>query len=322
MPSILIIKTSSLGDVIHNLPAVTDICEHVPEVKIDWMVEEDFADIPALHPRVGRVIPVATRRWRGALHKPSTWREFGKFRRELRARDYDAVLDTQGLIKSAVLSLFAKGPSYGQDRKSAREPLAAWFYRRAYTVIRGRHAVVRNRDLAAQAFDYPQPATPPDYGIQQPDEPLPADFPRDYVICLHGSSRASKLWPDEHWIALVAEMSRYDLVSVLPWGNSAEEKRAWRIAKAVEKAIVLPRSNLRQLAVVLGHARAVVGVDTGLVHLAAALARPTVAIYLDSSPELTGVFPTDPARAVNLGGPGKAPLPQDVWGALLRLQVL
>ena len=322
MPSILIIKTSSLGDVIHNLPVVTDICKHVPEARIDWVVEEGFVDIPALHPRVDRVIPVATRRWRGALFKPSTWREFGKFRRKLRARDYDAVLDTQGLIKSALLSVLAKGPSYGQDRKSAREPPAAWCYRHTYTVARGRHAVVRNRDLAAQALGYPQPATPPDYGIEPPDEPLPADFPKDYVVCLHGSSRASKLWPDEHWIALVAEMSRYDLVSVLPWGNSAEENRAWRIAKTADKAIVLPRLRLRHLTVVLGRARAVVGVDTGLVHLAAALARPTVALYTDSSPELTGVFPADPARAVNLGGPGKAPLPQDVWGALSRLQVL
>ena len=322
MLRLLIIKTSSLGDVIHNLPAVSDIGARFPDAAIDWAVEEDFADVAALHPAVARVIPVALRRWRHAPLAPATWCEFRDLRRALRAERYDAVLDTQGLLKSAVLARLARGASCGQDRKTAREPLAACFYDRTFHVARGRHAVVRNRDLAAQALGYALPMTPPDYGIRAPDEPPPLTVPDKFILGLHATSRESKLWPVAHWVALGRALEGKGLVLVLPWGSRAEEARARAIAHGVPRAQLLPKLGLRALAVVMGRARAVVGVDTGLVHLAAALGLPTVALYTDTSPALTGVLAADASRARNLGDRARVPAPDEVQRALAALGVL
>ncbi|MBI3897133.1 MAG: lipopolysaccharide heptosyltransferase I [Gammaproteobacteria bacterium] len=323
MPRILIIKTSSLGDVVHNLPIVTDLVAHVPGAQIDWVVEEGFTDIPALHPGVTRVIPVAVRRWRRRLWAPSTWREIGTLRKTLRTVRYDAVLDTQGLLKSAIIARLAGAPISGQNAATVRERNAARFYQRTYNVARGRHAVVRNRDLAAQAFGYALPTPPPDYGLRVPAEAaLAGTLPARYAVCLHATSRDSKRWPDADWVALGHALMRQGLTPFFPWGGAHEQARARRLAEQVAGAVVAPRLRLRELATVLDRAAAVVGVDTGLVHLAAALGRPTVALYIDSSPHLTGLLPTNPASVVSLGGQGAPPNLNDVTRALAQLGVL
>jgi len=322
MPRILLIKTSSLGDVVHNLPVVSDIALQVPGAVLDWVVEEAFADIPALHPRVSSVLPVATRRWRRSPWRPATWREAARFRRRLQAHRYDLVLDTQGLVKSAVIARLARGVRCGADGASAREPLAARLYDRAYAVARGRHAVERNRALAALAFGYALPPTPPDYGLRVPPAALSDDLPRDYVVCLHATSRASKLWPAERWTALLHTLARRGLTPLLPWGAPHERTAAEALAAGCPAARVLPRLSLRRLAVLLNQARAVVGVDTGLVHLACALGRPTAAIYTGSAPALTGLYPRDPATAVNLGAAGAPPGVEEVLTALTKMGAL
>ncbi len=315
MPRMLIVKTSSLGDVIHNLPILADIRTHHPDMRFDWLVEEAFADIPALHPAVDAVIPVAIRRWRHSLFAAATWRELAAFRERLRRQNYDLVLDTQGLLKSALLALGAHGTRHGQDRASAREPLAALCYQKHHHVPRNQHAVARNRMLAARALGYPLPAGAPDYGIEAPGAAPPCVPPQAYVVGLHATSRASKLWPAPHWIALGRLLAARGLALLLPWGSEAERQGAQIVAAAVPQAAVLPRLRLAELATVLAGARAAVGVDTGLVHLAAALALPTVAIYTDTDPQLTGVCPGR-SRAVNLGGIGKVPAPEAVLAAL------
>ncbi|GAB4510515.1 MAG: lipopolysaccharide heptosyltransferase I [Sulfuricaulis sp.] len=316
---LLIIKTSSLGDVIHNLPAISDIVSHAPGAEIDWIVEEAFAEIPKLHPRVRRVIPVALRRWRRQLLSPATWRDMARFRRELKAETYDKVIDTQGLVKSAWLARMARGPSCGQDKASAREPLAASFYDHRFHVLRGRHAVERNRDLAAQALGYSLPQTPPDYGIRAPQASFSFAVPEKFMIGLHATSRESKRWPVAHWVALGRELEGRGIALLLPWGSAEEEQHAHQISQSLKNATVLPRLSLRDLAAFMGRAQAVVGVDTGLVHLAAALGRPTVAIYTDTSPVLTGVVTTDASRVRNLGNVGRVPEPQAVRQALTEL---
>jgi heptosyltransferase-1 len=321
VPRVLLVKTSSLGDVVHNLPVIADILAHRPAAEFDWVVEEPFADIPRLHPRVERVIPVALRRWRRSLHRAAIWREISVVRRALRAQPYDLVLDTQGLVKSALLAKLAHGPVHGQDRGTAREPFAASFYDCAHHIARGRHAVVRNRELAARAFGYPLPGTPPDYGIRAPADPLPVELPRDCVVCLHGTSRDSKLWPEAHWIELSRGLLARGVTPLLAWGSEIERARAERIAAAAS-ARVLPRLAIRDLAAVLGHARGVVGVDSGLTHLAVALDRPTVAIYTDTDPLLTGVHPRDPVRAVNLGNRGRMPSVAEAMAAAMRIGAL
>lgn len=319
---LLIIKTSSLGDVIHNLPVVADVLAQSPGTEIDWVVEEDYADIPVMHPRVRRVIPVGLRRWRRRMLAPETWRDIARFRRDLQYKTYEIVLDSQGLLKSALLARLARGPTRGPDRTTARESLAAYFYDQAFHVARGRHAVERNRDLASQALGYPPPVGAPDYGIRAPEVKFPFSVPGKFIVGLHATSRAAKRWPDEQWITLGKKLAGREIPLLLPWGNPDEERHARSLAQQLEHAIVLPRLSLRELAALMGRAQAVVGVDTGLVHLSAALDRPTVAIFTDTSPTLTGVVAARPERVRNVGDSRQIPHAESVWQALTELKVL
>lgn len=311
--SILLIKTSSLGDVLHNLPVVTDIRSHFPDARIDWVVEESFAALPALHPDVHEVIPVAMRRWR-----KSWWRSRDEIRtvcRNLRSRRYDLALDTQGLLKSAFIASCAQTTRYGFSWGSAREPLASLYYDRRFPVARNLHAVERNRLLAGLALGYP-PKGAPDYGIRPPAIARPDWLAAgDYAVLLHATSRADKLWGEPNWIALGGSLHKKNIRCVLPWGNDAERARSQRLATAIPEAVVPPRLNLDEAAALLGGAHGVIGVDTGLAHLAAALKVPTVGIYITTDPALTGLHAG--RRAINLGGVNRAP---DVAAVITALQ--
>ncbi len=300
---ILLVKTSSLGDVIHNLPVAADIAQHLPGAEIDWCVEASFAEIPRLSPVVRRVIPVAVRRWRKALLAGTTWREIGAMRRALREHPYDAILDTQGLLKSALIARQANGPRLGYAADSAREPLAARGYDRHFSVDKSLHAVVRNRQLAGAALGYtPDPTI--DYGISAPG--FTADWLPDtpLAVLLTATSRDDKLWPENDWIVVARELVRRGLTPVLPGGNAAERERAARIAAAAPGAIAAPALGIRELAGIIGRCRLAIGVDTGLAHLATALKVPTLALYTATDPALTGVLGSAWFR--NLGG-RKAP---------------
>jgi heptosyltransferase I len=313
MRNILLIKTSSLGDVVHNLPVATDLAVQFPGVNIDWVVEENFADIPALHPAVRRVIPVALRRWRKNILQKNTWREITAFKKKLQLQNYDAVLDTQGLIKSALITRWVKGAKYGYDFSSAREPLASWVYDQKYAVDKQLHAVERNRLLSSQVFDYNKENVV-NYGVTA--APLvQAWLPTEkYVAMLHATSRADKEWPETHWIELAKKLHAHGILSVLLWGNDAEKNRAERLAAAIPCAVVAPKLTIKDAASLLAGAQIVVGVDTGLTHLAAALNKPVVAIFCATSPGLTGVY-GNPC-AVNLGEAGHAPSVDAVWSAM------
>ncbi|KAF7597942.1 MAG: lipopolysaccharide heptosyltransferase I [Candidatus Dactylopiibacterium carminicum] len=312
MRSILLVKTSSLGDVIHNLPVVSDLRRHWPALAIDWVVEESFAEIPRLHPGVRHVLPVAVRRWRKALTRRDTWHEIGQFQRQLRETCYDLVIDTQGLVKSALITRLADGLRCGYDRTVAREPLAARFYDCHYAIPGTAHAVERNRWLVAAACGY-APDLPLRYGIHaNPDAGA-----SPYCVLLTATSRDDKLWPETHWQALGQTLAAQGLRSLLPAGSPRERERATRIASAIPGAETLPPSSLTALAGILAGAQSVVGVDTGLTHLAAALDRPVVALYVATDPGLTGVHAGP--RAVNLGGRGQCPAPAEVLNALQAL---
>jgi len=305
MKTILFVKTSSLGDVVHNCPAVSDAARRLPGAQIDWLVEEAFAGIAAMHASVRRVIPVAVRRWRNALWQPAVWSEIGAWRRALRSERYDAVVDTQSLLKSALLGAFARGTRHGMDRSSAREPLAAHFYHLRHAVPRDLHAVERNRRLAAESLGY-ELKDSPEYGLRAP----PLEKSR-YMVLLTMTSRDDKLWPEPRWIELARALG---LPAVLPWGSEAERGRAERIARAAGSAALPQRLALDELARLFVNASSVVGLDTGLTHLAAALGVPTVGIYCGSDPAFTGLYGAP--RAKNVGAAGRAP------GAAEVLQML
>ena len=303
---VLLVKTSSLGDVIHNLPVVSDITSAFPNALIDWVVEESFEAIPAMHPALRQVIPVAVRRWRKALWSAGTWRELGAFRRRIRQQAYDAVLDTQGLLKSALLAVQAQGPVHGLAADSAREPAAARLYGYCYRVPRELHAVTRNRQLAALALGYRIPDAP-DYGL-----PAPAPAGRSAVL-LTATSRPAKQWEDDRWVSVGRWLAGRGLTCRLPAGSPEERRHAVSIAAQIPGAEVVPPSSLTALAAVIGTAQVVIGVDTGLIHLAAALSRPCIGLYRASSPLLTGVLGRQ--DAVNLGGQGRPPTAAEVIAA-------
>lgn len=317
---ILLVKTSSLGDVVHNLPVATDIAQRFPGAAIDWVVEESFAELPRLHPAVADVLPVAVRRWRKHLASAATWSEMAAFRRRLQGRCYDAVIDTQGLLKSCLIArqalLAPGGRRCGFDRDSIREPLAARCYGQVFAVPRQLHAVERNRQLAGAALGYGTDS-PCNYGIAA--VPLAADWlpRRDYAVLLTATSRADKLWPEPDWQALGSALIATGLTCVLPGGSAEERQRAARLAGSLGRAVAAPSLGLADLAGLLGGAQLVVGVDTGLVHLAAALERPTLALYCASSPELTGVHAGP--LAINLGECGAPPAAGAVVSAALGL---
>lgn len=308
---ILLVKTSSLGDVIHNLPVVSDLHRAFPGIRIDWCVEESFASIPPLHPGVASIIPVAIRRWRKSLLQPATWREIAACRQRLRQTAYDAVLDTQGLLKSAIIARQAGGVHLGYAAEAAREPLAARFYDETFVIPKIAHAVERNRWLAGAAFDYPVEA-PLDYGISA--APLAAAWlpSGPYATCFSATSRADKLWPEDHWLDLGRRLAAAGIACVFPGGSVPELARAQRLAAGVPGAVAAPPLGLPELASLIAGARVCIGVDTGLTHLAAALKLPTVALYVATEPGLTGVLGTAFHR--NLGGQGIIPDPEAVLG--------
>lgn len=280
---ILVVKTSSLGDVIHALPALTDAMRAIPDLRADWLVEQAFAEIPSWHPAVETVIPVAVRRWRKqpfALNRDLLWQQF---RQTVKARTYDLILDAQGLVKSAALACFARGPRAGFDFSSVREPLAALTYRHRYPVARGQHAVLRQRELFAKALGYPVPDGNADYGLGAESSPAK----QRALLFFHGTTWASKHWPEAYWQTLTARALAAGYQVWLPWGSEGEKARAERLAQTGEGAIVLPRSSLAELATRLRQVQGVVAVDTGLGHLAAALGVPSVSIYGATNPALT-----------------------------------
>jgi heptosyltransferase-1 len=314
MSDILFVKTSSLGDVIHHMPALTEARRQRPGARFAWVVEEQFAPLVRLHPAVDEVIDVASRRWRKALLAPSTWREIGAFSGTLRQRHYDEIIDTQGLLRSALITWRARGRRHGYDRDSIRERAAAWFYDTRHAVPRAPHAIQRNRLLTGLALGY-APDGAIDFGL---DRALLAsrtsDSPGRYGVLFHATARATKEWPLDSWIALAQALHATGVALVAPWGTSAERHRSEAIAAAVADVRVPDRVPLDAVAQLVAGAAFVVGVDTGLTHLAAALSVPLVAIFTGSRPDLTG--PRGAGRIAIVGGEGALPSVATVLAAL------
>ncbi len=312
-PRVLFVKLSSLGDVIHNLPAVTDLAQHRPGARIAWAVEEAYADLVSLHPAVEEAIPVGLRSLRRAPFGAAGWKRMARARRAMRERRFDFVVDTQGLLKSAWVASFARAPTFGFDSRSARERFAARFYDVKLRVGRELHAVERNRRLVAEVFGY-SPQGEARYGLMRP-ESAPSWAPAGpYVVMLHAASRAAKRWPDARWLELASMLRERGRTVVFPGGTGAERAHAARLAAGVPGALAAPAMTLVEAAALLGHAQGVVGVDTGLTHLAVALGVPTVGVYCATEPGLTGLHGA--GNSMNVGGPGATPAVTAVAAAI------
>lgn len=339
---VLLIKTSSMGDVIHTLPALTDALAALPNLQVDWVVEDSFADLAHRHPAVHSVIPCALRRWRKHPIKTRRSGEWATFKSAVQATRYDAVIDAQGLLKSAFVTRLGKGPKFGLDKKSAREGLSARVLDHPLPVRRGQHAIQRVRELLSLALDYPLPDTAPDYGLPREHVPTPLSEPAELVFC-HGTTWATKHYPEAFWRELLELASSDGHRIHLPWGNDEEKARADRLAAGLKQVTVLPKMGLDALTDKLLSWDAFIAVDTGLAHLAAAAGLPGVALYGPTDPVLTGVqgmrasslaadFPCAPCvqeKCTYRGelGEGVEPpcfsrlKPQQVWQQLLRVAV-
>lgn len=291
---VLIIKMSSMGDIIHTLPALTDAGQAVPGIRFDWVLEESFAEIPKWHSLVNKVIPIALRRWRKEIYKTIKNKEWQNFRKALRNQEYDLIIDAQGLIKSAVIARFAKGLHCGLNWQSAREPIASLFYQKKIFIPKEQHAITRTRQLFSKAIGYQMPVNFPESGIknflqQHFNMPLPTNESEKYLVFIHGTSRANKCWAENNWVALAKYHFKNHPI-LLPWGNNEELARANRIAAKCENVKVLPKTDLFTIAKILSKASGVVAGDTGLAHLTATLDVPLVALYGPSNPERAGAY--------------------------------
>lgn len=286
---ILIVRLSAMGDLVQTLPALTDAAKAIPGIKFDWVVEESFAEVPGWHFNVAKIFPTALRRWsKNWIDAFKSGEPQALFKR-LRATNYDMVIDVQGGFKSAFASLLAKGLRTGHDRHGVHDWGAQFLYQKQFAVPKGMHSILRMRRLLAESLGYPFPETEVEYGIVRERLVAPKlDLPYPYLVFIHSTSWASKIWPERYWQELVNHAVAAGFYVVLPWGDQAERQRSMSIRAGNDRATVLPPLSISQKAAIINGAAGTVGLDTGLSHIAAALNIPSVTIYGATDPRLVG----------------------------------
>lgn len=310
MPNILLVRMSSMGDLIHTLPVVTDIKMHFPEAQIDWVAEEAYVELPRLHPGVAHVLPVAIRRWRKRLWSPAVHAEIRTFLERLEQDRYDAIIDPQGLLKSAWVCKRARGPACAFDKSNIRDRFALPFYDKTFAIPKTDHVITKNRKLAGLALGY-TPEEAIRYGIRNVNHPLPWLPAGPFACLLVNTARVAKEWQEPNWIHLGKALAAKGLQSILTWGSQTERERAERLASQLPGAIVAPKLTLMDATAMLSLAEVTVGVDTGFTHISNAVETPTIAIFCDSDPNHAGVIGDQ--YVANLGGVQQQPTFDVVW---------
>ena len=290
---VLIIKLTSMGDLMHALPALTDAAKAIPQIEFDWVVDQAFADVPLWHPNVKRVINTAHRQWR--KQPLAAWKErrLATFYHELNIDEYDVVIDLQNNLKSAVVSWLRKGDVHGLDKHHCREKPAHWAYKHHYQVELKQHSIEQLRELMAKVLGYTKPSTSAEYGVDLSQYALPKlefELPERYLMFVHNASWLTKLWPISAWQALVKKAVVEGYSVLLPCGNEEEYQRAQQIAQVSEQAHALPRLSLNEMAALTHKAQGAVCSDTGLAHLAAVANIPTVTLYGATDTQLIGTY--------------------------------
>jgi heptosyltransferase-1 len=320
MLKILLVRVSSMGDVLHNLPVVNDLLRHFPHAQIDWVVEEAYVHLVKLHPSVRKIIPFALRRWRKSLLSGTTRNEIKQFVASVRTEEYDIVLDTQGLLKTGIIMGLAKTKVGGKKvglangtEGSGYEAVSRIFHTDSLPVDNHTHAVLRGRLVAAHAGGY-QVNTPADFGLQKFDS-KPACIPdTGYAVFFHGTAGASKKWPRAHWASIAETLAQQGLPVLLPWGSAAELQEAEQMAAQMPNATVLPKLTMQEAITLAQRATLAIGVDTGLTHIAAAYETPTIEIYCDSPRWKTEGNWSD--KIINVGDQGRPGTVEEVRAAI------
>ncbi|MBU3621185.1 lipopolysaccharide heptosyltransferase I [Polynucleobacter sp. CS-Odin-A6] len=335
-PKILLVKLSSLGDVLHNLPIVWDLRARLPHAQIDWVVEEGYVHLltPLLtrdgFRGIDRIIPFGLRRWKKNLFSLAVWKEYFAFRKILQTTTYDVVIETQGLLKSAIVCSLAKKSQdavviglANATEFSGYEPLARYFYSQSVRVPTQCHAVDRSRQVMCSALNWPlleRSTTPqfyPKEWITSISKSSISELNAPYVLCFHSTAREAKRWANMHWVAFGKELAARGFQVVFPWGNAAEKSVSDLLASQISNALVPPAFSIETAFSVIAGAALTVGVDTGLTHLAAVLDKPTVEIYCDSPRWKTEGYWSN--RIANVGDIQSPPTVKEVLDASLKL---
>jgi lipopolysaccharide heptosyltransferase I len=296
---VLLIKLTSMGDLMHALPAITDATQAIPGIEFDWVVDEAFAEVPSWHPAVNTVIKSAHRRWRKKASHYLLSGELLGFYRQLNAGEYDVMLDAQNNIKSAIITWLRRGKSHGLDKSSAREQPAHWAYAYHHTINRSQHAITRQRQLFARALGYTAPTTPPIHGVDHSRMLVPEmALPERYLLFVHNASWTTKLWPEQHWLQLIEQATQAGFHVLLPCGNDEEYQRAQHLAKDNSHAHALPKLSLTHIAGIIKNAAGTVCCDTGLAHLASMLDIPSVSLYGPTDHKLIGAMGLNQFHAI------------------------
>lgn len=286
---VLIVKLTSMGDLIHVLPAVSDAAKQIPHIHFDWVADESFAEIPHMHAAVDDVIIAANRRWKKNLWQTLKKGELLSFWRHLRRKKYDVIIDAQSNLKGAVITYFARGFRCGVDKHNTREKFAYLAYDKSFPIAYEQHAITRLRKLFAASLGYTLPMTSPDFAIDREKLPqLPVTLPDHYLVFVHSTTWNTKHWPEAYWQQLIQIATDAGYHVALPWGSILEKQRAERLASTNAQTTVLPRLSIPEFARLIIQAKGAVCVDTGFGHLTAALNVPAVHLYGPTDPALIG----------------------------------
>lgn len=318
---ILIVKLSSMGDIVHTMPIVADILHTFPQAQIDWLCEENFVDLLQQVKGIRQIISVALRRWRHTLLSSQTWRQICSFYQQLRAEQYDWIIDTQGLLKSAILSRIAQGTVSGlanrTDGAGYEWPVRFFYHQRHYIEPRT-HVITRSRLLVAKALHIPL-REELDFGLKP--KPCSLKFPIPYIVFVHASSRKNKSWPLASWITLGEELITLGYHIILPWGSAEEQETSRHLAATLGKQAYVPNHlSLAEVTSLLADAKATIGVDTGLSHIAMALKKPSIQIYRFNTAWRTGSLGKD--KTICLGTTEHLVTTHEIKTALTQLGIL
>ena len=335
-PKILLVKLSSLGDVLHNLPIVWDIRARLPKAQIDWVVEEGYVHLltPLLSSDgfrgIDRIIPFGLRRWKKLAFSLRSWKQFFAFKKELQEVTYDVIIETQGLIKSALVCALANKSSDAMvaglanaTEFSGYESISRMFYSQSVQVPLRCHAVDRSRFVACSALDWPlidrseKAQFYPASFIEAFSDMAAIGLHKPYVLFFHSTAREAKRWGNTHWIELGKTLASLNYQIVLPWGSGAERVISQELALQIPGSIVPNSFSIEEAFSVIANAALVVGVDTGLTHLAAVLNKSTVEIYCDSPRWKTEGYWSD--KIQNVGDMQAPPTIYEVSKACLEL---
>ena len=317
---VLIIKLTSMGDLMHALPALTDASKKIQDISFDWVVDENFSEVPLWHPKVKSVIPTDHRTWKKNFFSSNLISELRNIKSKLNDGSYDAVVDMQNNLKSSAVSFLIKKPVHGMDKSSVREYPSHLAYKFKHRVSKENHAISRQRQLLALSLDYQFDDQNFDYGIQsdrfeKPDFKLPSK----YLFLVHNASWPTKMWSILFWQELIKLINLEGYVALLPSGSKEEFKRAQEIASISSDALVISRQSLNKTAYIIKNAKGSICSDTGLAHLSALIGRPSVTMYSVTDEKLIGTRGNNQTHIISSDSKMDSISPQRAWEELKRL---